>query len=242
MSENILVDDENNQVNPEEIKDFLMENEQEQNEQPVQQPEQPEVHEDIDKKPNSPRLEVTPSNLYDAKPSKTSYYNNMEINIADDRHVITDYDKETYLEAMMAESDLQLPIIMKNGLTIVCRDLNMYEREVSIEIAKRKIANKELPAHLIMSTLRDIRLPMQIVSINDKKFRTVRLEYDPESSSDKFEKDMEYLIKQSKATLMRIPSSLQSLYMKALNIFEHKLARLEEAAFNSDFWNPVGRD
>jgi hypothetical protein len=29
MSENILVDDENNQVNPEEIKDFLMENEQE---------------------------------------------------------------------------------------------------------------------------------------------------------------------------------------------------------------------
>jgi hypothetical protein len=30
MSENILVDDENNQVNPEEIKDFLTENEQEQ--------------------------------------------------------------------------------------------------------------------------------------------------------------------------------------------------------------------
>jgi hypothetical protein len=35
MSENILVDDENNQVNPEEIKDFLMENEQEQKEAPV---------------------------------------------------------------------------------------------------------------------------------------------------------------------------------------------------------------
>jgi hypothetical protein len=42
--------------------------------------------------------------------------------------------------------------------------------------------------------------------------------------------------------MMRIPSSLDSLYTKALNIFEHKLARLEEAAFNEDFWNPVERD
>jgi hypothetical protein len=46
---------------------------------------------------------------------------------------------------------------------------------------------------------------------------------------------------QSKNIVMPIPSSLQALYLKALNIFEHKLAKLEEAAFNQDFWNPVGR-
>jgi hypothetical protein len=40
---------------------------------------------------------------------------------------------------------------------------------------------------------------------------------------------------------MPMSVSLQSLYLKALNIFEHKLARLEEAAFNKDFWNPAER-
>ena len=94
---------------------------------------------------------------------------------------------------------------------------------------------------MVITVLREIRLPMQIVKINNKPFKTIYFDYNDDVTDEVFEADKKALDASYKKTILPLPSMLQSLYLKALNIFEHKLARLEEAAFNSDFWNPVGR-
>ena len=186
------------------------------------------------------RIHIDPPKTYENK--KEDYYNNMVIPVQDYNHVITQRDKEDYLDSMMQESELQLTISMKNGLDVTCRDLNMYEREVSLELAKTLLRADGLTPQMAYSILANIRMPMQIVKCGSKKFNTIRLEYDPDASADKLKQDIAYLEKQYKKIIMPIPSFLKALYSKALNIFEHKLARLEEAAFNEDFWNPVERD
>ena len=190
--------------------------------------------------PAKNRINIDPPKTYENK--KEDYYNNMVIPVQDYNHVITQRDKEDYLDSMMQESELQLTISMKNGLDVTCRDLNMYEREVSLELAKTLLRANGLTPQMAYSILSNIRMPMQIVKCGSKKFNTIRLDYDPDASADKLKQDVQYLEKQYKKIIMPIPSFLKSLYSKALNIFEHKLARLEEAAFNEDFWNPVERD
>jgi hypothetical protein len=165
----------------------------------------------------------------------------MVVPVKDTMHPISEGDKEAYLEAMLTESNLHLPIKMSNGITIVCRDLNMYERNLSLQLAKDKIIKNKYMPDMVITVLREIRLPMQIVKINDKPFKTIYFDYNTDVTDDVFEEDKKALDASYKKTILPLPSMLQSLYLKALNIFEHKLARLEEAAFNSDFWNPVGR-
>ena len=233
--EDILIPEESQdqQVTSDEIKDYINQNSteaQDTNDEP-----QEESKEDEDEN----RLTIDPPKTYDTKPSK---YYDMSVPVQDYDHIVTQEDKEAYLDAMMEEVDLHLHIKMKNGITITCRDLNMYERELSLELAKKKLKDQKVLPHMGLAILRSIRLPMQIVQLNNKKFKTIRFEYNPDATQEQFELDMEQLSKKSKEVMMRIPSSLDSLYTKALNIFEHKLARLEEAAFNEDFWNPVERD
>lgn len=188
---------------------------------------------------NNDRIHIDPPKTYENK--KEDYYN-MVIPVQDYNHVITQKDKEDYLDSMMQESELQLTISMKNGLDVTCRDLNTYEREVSLELAKTLLRANGLTPQMAYSILSNIRMPMQVIKCGSKKFNTIRLDYDPDASADKLKQDVQYLEKQYKKIIMPIPSFLKSLYAKALNIFEHKLARLEEAAFNEDFWNPVERD
>lgn len=235
LPEDILIpdDEQEQQITPDEIKNYIEENSEED-----QQSDYTEETEDQEEEIED-RIIITPSKTYDTKPSK---YYDMSVPVQDYDHIVTQEDKDAYLDAMLEEVDLHLHIKMKNGITITCRDLNMYERELSLELAKKRLNDQKVLPHLGLSILRSIRLPMQIVQLNNKKFNTIRFEYNPDADQKQFELDMECLSKKSKEIMMRIPSSLDSLYTKALNIFEHKLARLEEAAFNEDFWNPVERD
>lgn len=233
--EEILIPEESEeQVTSDEIKDYINQNSTDGQDTDDETQEEPKEEDEGEN-----RLTIEPPKTYDTKPSK---YYDMSVPVQDYDHIVTREDKEAYLDAMMEEVDLHLRIKMKNGITITCRDLNMYERELSLELAKKKLKDQKVLPHMGLAILRSIRLPMQIVQLNNKKFKTIRFEYNPDATQEQFELDMEQLSKKSKEVMMRIPSSLDSLYTKALNIFEHKLARLEEAAFNEDFWNPVERD
>lgn len=246
MSEkSILIEEEDeNQVSSLEVSEFLKENKKD-DEKP-----QDDTPEDLNKeeketkseyKDKDERISISPSKLY--QPDKPQFdFNNLQVSVSDKVHPITNQDKEIYLESMLTEMPLHLDIKMKNGITITCRDLNMYERSLSLELAKDRIKEASMRPEMVLSILRDIRLPMQIVKVNNKPFKTIKFEFDPESSFDKFDKDKEELRRLSRNVLMPIPSVLQAMYTKALNVFEHKLAVLEESAFNSDFWNPVDTD
>ena len=221
--ENILEED--NDVTLDEVKQFLQQHNQE--EAPVEQ----------DKQEDEPRVNVTPSKLYDDT-DRPNYYEDMSVSVRDDQHPITDSDKETYLQAALTDSQLELPIVMANGITVVCRDLNMYERDLSMDLVRDQIKDQQLPPYMVAYVMRNIRMPMQIVRINDKPFDTIKFDY-KQYSKKQFETDKKELDKRQKDLVMPMKVFTQSLYLKALNIFEHKLARLEEASFNKDFWNPA---
>lgn len=226
MENNLLEED--NDVTFDELKKFIQQAQEAQQEQEYE-----------DKKIDDERINVHPNTLYNV-PERQNFYENMIVPVRDDQHVITAEDKERYLQAMLTDTQLELPIEMHNGITIVCRDLNMYERELSLEIVRDQIKERNLPPTMLAHLMRNIRMPMQIVKVNDKKFDTIKFEF-KDYTVDQLQEDKNSLLEKQKKVVMPMSVSLQSLYLKALNIFEHKLARLEEAAFNKDFWNPAER-
>lgn len=226
MENNLLEED--NDVTFEELKKFIQQAQDAQQEQA-----------DEDKKIEDERINVYPNTLYNVT-ERQNFYENMIVPVRDDQHVITAEDKEQYLQAMLTDTQLELPIEMHNGITIVCRDLNMYERELSLELVRDQIKERSLPPTMLAHLMRNIRMPMQIVKVNDKKFDTIKFEF-KDCTVEQLQEDKNSLVEKQKKIVMPMSVSLQSLYLKALNIFEHKLARLEEAAFNKDFWNPAER-
>lgn len=231
-----VIEEDSPQYSIDEVNKYVEDNQSQDNE--ASDYEDEEVDTD-NKEKQLERIKIQPPATYEY--NKDSY-EQMFVPVQDYNHPITQQDKEDYLDAMLQESELQLTIDMKNGLKVTCRDLNMYEREVSLELAKRMLKLEGLTPQIAYTALANIRMPMQIVKCGSKKFNTIRLNYDADATKEQFNTDVEFLQKEYKKILMPIPSFIQSLYSKALNIFEHKLARLEEAAFNEDFWNPVGRD
>lgn len=230
MTTELLLEEDQDEVTLDEVKDYLQNT--------IIEEKDSLFANNLADTPDENRVQVEPNKLFNTDNNR-NYYNNMFVVVRDDQHVITQEDKDKYLEAMLMDTQLELPIVMQNGITIVCRDLNMYERELTMEVMRDKIKETELPTHLLVHILKNLRLPMQIVSINNKKFDTIRFEY-KKVDKHQFEKDKEELKTKYDEVVMPMTLITQSLCTKALNIFEHKLARLEEAAFNTDFWNPVG--
>ena len=222
--------EEDNDVTFDDLKKFIEQAQEQQNKLE-------EENQEIADKSEQDRISIQHSTLYEA-PSRKNFYENMVVPVRDDQHVITNNDKEAYLQAMLTDSQLELPIEMQNGITIVCRDLNMYERELSMELVKDQIKENNLSPLMLAHIMRGIRMPMQLVRVNDKKFDTIKFEF-KDYTLEQLEQDKKTLSEKQKKLVMPMSVGIQSLYLKALNIFEHKLARLEEAAFNKDFWNPA---
>lgn len=222
--------EEDNDVTFDDLKKFIEQAQEQQNKLE-------EENQEIADKSEQDRISIQPSTLYEA-PARKNFYENMTVPVRDDQHVITSSDKEAYLQAMLTDSQLELPIEMQNGITVVCRDLNMYERELSMELVKDQIKENNLSPLMLAHIMRGIRMPMQLVRVNDKKFDTIKFEF-KDYTLEQLEQDKKILSEKQKKLVMPMSVGIQSLYLKALNIFEHKLARLEEAAFNKDFWNPA---
>lgn len=133
---------------------------------------------------------------------------------------------------------------MFKNFTIRCRDLSMYEKQVVQRIITDDLKNNPnvVPAAVFM-LIRQCRVPMQVVSVNDTPMNYLKFSYKPDSDiEDQLGKDAEILLKKSMESVYAVPSARYELYMKALNVFENKLRRLQEAAFNETFWNPADQD
>lgn len=254
LQEDIEYDDSDYQVSPDEVKNFLEDSSKQVSSESeivkerldkaeaalvslVGEAENTDTEEEQDK--DEERVHIAPDTTFQAP---TKYFTEMSFNIRDDQHKITDDEKEAYLEAMLSNSQLELPIAMSNKITIVCRDLNVYERDLSINAIRNFADVVDTTPQAVLLQMRKYRIPMQIISINGKKFDTLKFTYDNNYDLKTFEQDTEKLKAEANNRVMHLSVSLQGLLNKAVNIFEHKLARLEEAAFNQDFWNPVGRD
>lgn len=189
------------------------------------------------------RIEFGADNTFSDEKASEQFtaYGDMTVNIQDDQHAITEQEKEDYLRAMLTQDIFTMDIKMSNGLTITCRDLNVYEKEVATQALASQLLgiNQASPQYAIM-VLRRLRMPMQIQAVNGKPFSSVMFEYTQDNSN--IQEDIKALEDKSNAVYYKYPNALYSLLVKALNVFENKLTRLENAAFNQDFWKPVGHD
>lgn len=168
-------------------------------------------------------------------------YNTMHVNIQDDQHQITTKEKEDYLMACLNDELFVMTLDMLRGFTVKCRDLNVYENRVVQQVLLNYVQdNPNTIMSVLTNLLRQCRLPMQIMEICGKPYNSIRFEYDPENASDeKLNEDARLLYKKSMELEMNTPYARYQLCLKALNVFENKLKRLEEASFNENFWKPA---
>lgn len=151
---------------------------------------------------------------------------------------ITDADKETYLTAMLNSEPFMLDIPVFGGKASVrCRDLNAYEYQVVLRAVEDYARDTDMrtPAFLL-SMLRQYRMPLQVLEVNGKARNTVKFSYESEGvPAEVLRRDADALVKASLKMQHELPGPLYQTLLRALNVFEAKRGKLEEATVDGTF-------
>ena len=141
---------------------------------------------------------------------------------------VTEADQRMYLKAVLNDVPVELTVpVLKGTLNVTCRALSVSESETIITTALKYFKdNPELNSMLMTDYIRQLRTIFQVVRINGKPaFPHVDLNQDTFAS-------------EVWATFRDMSTARYNAISAALNVFEHKLARLNSAALNEDFWLP----
>ena len=151
---------------------------------------------------------------------------------------VTDEDKSLYLKAILNDVPLKLKIEFANGISVTCRAITPYERSlVPYAVAKHfeLLGDSRIGSAFLEDYARQYLMAMQVVAIGTKQE-----EYLSFNSAEGTQKDhILELAKKGKVKSDNYSIAKFNLLIKALNIFENKLARLNTAALKQDFWGPV---
>lgn len=154
---------------------------------------------------------------------------------------ITDEDQGIYLRAILNDCPVHLTIpIMGGNVKVVCRSLSAYESSI-LFLAARKMADAETKpenAVLIPGCAQQIRIAMQIISVNGMPQEYVQID-DVSTDRDKLISD---IVSKTEKITARISSVKYGAYVRALNVFEHKLTKMNSLAYTGTFWKPVETD
>lgn len=238
-------DFDSDQITPEAVAEYIKDNseepqkewntEQEQNESDIKPIEQPD---------GSKVINFGTDSTFDTSDEDNAYavFKNMSITLQDDQHPITQQEKETYITAMLNDEIYKSQIKMVGGkLSVECRDISVYEKTVVQRAMENYIVGhpNTIPSAMLM-LLRQCRVPLQIVSVNGRPECGLNFQYDPDKPQDEqLNKDADILFQKSLEMVTSVPSGKYNLYMKALNIFENKLLRMQEHSFDETFWHPA---
>lgn len=148
---------------------------------------------------------------------------------------ITDSDKDTYFKAMLFDTPIELPVLsMEGNVTVICRTLNVYENDLVYVALEQAMKERQVPASVWEGLCQQYRMSMQLVKFNGKPLDCLRFNADGDTK-----KDAEILLEKSKQIYnMSMPK--YNLLIRALNVFQYKINKLNEAIYNQGFWNPGG--
>lgn len=141
---------------------------------------------------------------------------------------VTEADQRMYLKAILNDAPVELTIpVLKGALNVTCRALSVAESETIITTALKYFKdNPELNSMLMTDYIRQLRTIFQVVRINGKPaFPHLDLNQDTFAS-------------EVWTTFRDMSTARYNAISAALNVFEHKLSRLNSAALNEDFWLP----
>lgn len=164
--------------------------------------------------------------------------------VQDEQVPITDADQAMYLKSVLNDVPLRLTQTLANGMiSVECRALSIYEQDLvvaaALKMAGIKTSTEESSAvlSLLPSMAQQIRIVMQVTRINNAAQDYIHLE----AKSEKQDRDeqINQLVHQVYSCMERMQTSKFGFLVRAVNVFEHKLAKMNSLAFNKTFWKPV---
>lgn len=172
--------------------------------------------------------------------NKTELYTKTYFVPLEDSQVpITEEDQALYLKAVLNDTPLTLTQSLAGGrVQITCRALSVYEQDLMLEAALFVCGGEDGVSSLLPSLAQQIRVAMQTVSINKKQFATIYVQPDRTNRKEQILQ----LVKQVDAVLSKVDAAKFGFLVRALNVFEHKVAKLNSLAYTGDFWNPAEID
>jgi hypothetical protein len=118
--------------------------------------------------------------------------------------------------------------------------LSVYEQDLVLEAAVKVTGGAEEGVlSLIPSIAQQLRVTMQVVRVNGVDQKALYLEPKRGKAHDA---QIDELIEVSDSRTGRMPSSKFGFLVRALNVFEHKVAKMHSLAYNKTFWQPVETD
>lgn len=229
-----LFTEESDSINPDEIKAYLEEQASE-NENPGAIPEDimEMLQEDTEEETPS-RVEIAPDKSFEE--NKRDAFANLHVTVRDVDVPITEEDKLLYLKGILNSTPITLKIAAKNGMSGKCRSLSVYEGDVAAGALGKYLEKYPNTALEFQdSLLQQYRVAMQLTEYCNRPISY--LSYNREQGT--FDEHVNDLFTNSQKVL-DVPGPVYGMYVRLINIFQYKIGKLHEAAFNSDFWSPVG--
>lgn len=235
-------------IDPQEVKDFLNEKE---NEQPsdtavITDEDDIKVLKDIvegRQEQEEGRIDIPPDAAWDAgKPTATSFLDWAYAYTGLTREIeLTETERAEFLRAAIFNKPFALDIALMNT-TVRCRALTAYEIEViyhGVNLAQAEGLIENDAA--FYDTMQKFGAVMQIVSVAGKSchplvFKTPKNDI---KASERLEKDSKLLRKRAMQYVSGMNAPRHMLEKSALRVFAAKMKIALDNMANSDFWNPV---
>lgn len=237
MTEELFTEDTSN-IKPEEVAEFLANAETSDTPGTIPDDIRELLQEDVeDKDLVDDRVEITPDKTFEK--NKRDVFDNMFVHVRDMDIPITEDDKLLYMKGLLTSNTIVLSIKMQNGITAKCRSLSVYEGDVAVgALAQYLKKYPGTPLGYHDSLLQQYRIAMQLTEYCSRPLEYLTYTRGVDGSFDDHVND---LFEKSQRVL-DVPGPVFGIYIRMINVFQYKIGKLHEAAFNSDFWSPVGSD
>ena len=166
-------------------------------------------------------------------------FDKMVVNVQDVEVPITEEDKTMYLKCVLHSLPVELTVSAPNGISGKCRSLSVYEGDVvATAFARFVAACPDIALGFHDGIIQQYRIAMQLMQFCGNPLEYLEYKRGVNGTLTEHADD---LIEKSK-TVLDVAGPVYDIYVRIMNIYHYKLSRLNSAAFNSDFWSPVGTD
>lgn len=238
--EDLLIEEDDNSISSDEVSEFLKEHESSEATNVGEIPEdiQELLKEDDSKhKQEETRTTFEPDHTFED--NKKALFENMIVSVRDAEVPVTEEDKAVYLKALLTSTPVELTVVAKNGVSAKCRTISVYEADVAAGALTLYLKHYPETSYAFQdSILQQYRVALQLISFCGRDIGNLSYERGVNGTKEDHIKD---LYEQSQKVL-DVPGPVYGMYVRLTNVFQYKINKLQEAAFNSDFWLPAGTD
>lgn len=224
MTIELELEDESADISPEAVKNFL---EEEAAKDAVSEEQQPSEIKPEHKDMNTVSYTLQSDTTF-SEPQAVEKLQQIAVKVNERDIPVTEADQRMYLKAVLNDVPVEMTIpVMNNMMKVTCRALSVAESEKIIVAAIKYFKdNPELNSMLMPDYIRQLRTICQVVRINGKPaFPAIDI-------------NSETFVSEAWVTFRDMSTARYNAISAALNVFEHKLSRLNAAALNEDFWLP----